>query len=418
MKKIIAALLVLLAAGVASAQNHKANDAQAAKFVKYYNAGKPDSIYTLLSNAGKAKVPLPGVSSAVTQLKGLLGDLVSQEYYQAAPNGGDTYVAVFEKSGPVLYLSFSKEHKLTGFFTDVDKRVSPGSVAIKSAGADLRGTLTVPNGTGKVPVVLIIAGSGPTDRNGNTVQMNIRPNSYLLLADAFKQSGIATLRYDKRMVGQSTATKPQAQTTFDDMINDAIACIRFLKADGRFSKIIIAGHSEGSLIGMIACQREKVDGFISLAGPGFPLDQVLKQQIKANGTEPSYRRAAPIIDSIKAGQTIKQKLEPGFENLFGASLQTYMHSLFQYKPQQELAKVTVPVLIVQGTTDIQVGLADALALKKAKPDAKVQIVNGMSHILKEGPEDRQQNAATYLKANLPLHPELAPALVNFIKSVK
>ncbi|HEY9534667.1 MAG TPA: hypothetical protein VIQ77_09030, partial [Mucilaginibacter sp.] len=167
MKKLIIALLMQLAAVIACAQSHKVNDTLAAKFLKYYNAGRPDSIYTLLSAAGEAKVPLPGVSSAVTQLKTALGNLVSRQYYKAAPNGGDIYLAVFEKSGPVLYLSFSKEHKLTGFFTDVDKRVTPGSVTIKSADATLKGTLTVPDDAGKVPVVLIIAGSGPTDRNGN-----------------------------------------------------------------------------------------------------------------------------------------------------------------------------------------------------------------------------------------------------------
>jgi len=406
-----------LAAVIACAQSHKVNDTLAAKFLKYYNAGRPDSIYTLLSAAGEAKVPLPGVSSAVTQLKTALGNLVSRQYYKAAPNGGDIYLAVFEKSGPVLYLSFSKEHKLTGFFTDVDKRVTPGSVTIKSADATLKGTLTVPDDAGKVPVVLIIAGSGPTDRNGNTVQMGIKPNTYLLLANAFKQNNIATLRYDKRLVGQSTATRTQAQTAFEDMINDAVSCIKFLKADGRFSKIIIAGHSEGSLIGMIACQREKVDGFISLAGAGFPLDQVLERQIKVSAPG-LYDKVVPIVDSIKAGQRVKQKLDPGFETIFGASLQTYMHSLFQYKPQQEIAKLTVPVLIVQGTTDIQVSLADAFNLKEVKANARFQIVNGMSHILKQGPADRQQNAATYNKPDLPLHPELVPVLVSFIKSIK
>ena len=417
MKKITIALLLQLIAGLAIAQNHKVNDAQAAKFVKYYNDGRPDSIYTLLSEAGKAKVPLAGVSSALVQLKGALGKLVSQEYYKPISNGGDSYIAVFEKSGPVLYLSFNKENKLTGFFTNVDERQAPGSVTIKTADAELKGTLTVPDGAGKVPVVLIIAGSGPTDRNGNTMSLDMKPNTYLMMADAFKTAHIATLRYDKRMIGQSTATKDQSQTTFEDMINDAVACIKFLKADDRFSKIIIAGHSEGSLIGMIACQRERVDGFISLAGAGFPVDDILKRQIKVN-TPLSYNKVAPIIDSIKAGQKIQQKLDPGFENLFGTSLQTYMHSLFQYKPAVEIAKLTVPTLIVQGSTDIQVGLQDAFSLNTAKRDAKVQIIDGMSHILKAGAADKQQNAATYFKSDLPLHPELMPTLVSFIRSIK
>jgi len=417
MKRIITALLLIGAAGKVCAQSHQANDTQAAKFVKYYNANRPDSIYTLLSDAGKAKVPLTGVTSAVTQLKSALGNLVSHEYYQPVSNGGDSYVGVFEKSGPVFYISFNKEHKLTGFFTNVDKRIAPGAVTINVPGAVLKGTLTVPDTAGKMPVVLIIAGSGPTDRNGNTVSMDMRPNTYLMLADSFKQKNIAALRYDKRLVGQSTATKSQAQTTFEDVINDAVACIKFLKADGRFSKVIVAGHSEGSLIAMLACQQEKVDGFISLEGAGFPLDEVLKQQIQTSSPA-AYNKAAPVIDSIKAGQPIKQKLDADFENLFGASVQTYLHTWFKYNPTAELAKVSVPVLIVQGTTDIQVGLADALSLKRSRGDIRLKIITGMSHILKNGPEDRRENAATYFKPNLPLHSELMPALLNFIKNIK
>jgi pimeloyl-ACP methyl ester carboxylesterase len=417
MKRIKITLLFQLITGLALAQGHAVNDAQAAKFVKYYNDNKPDSIYTLLSDAGKAKVPLEGVKSAVIQLKAALGNLVSNEYYEPTPNGGDNYVAVFEKSGPVFYLSFSKEHKLTAFFTDVDKRAAPGTVTINAPGSVLKGTLTVPDTKDKMPVVLIVAGSGPTDRNGNTVSADMKPNTYLLLADSLKRYNIATLRYDKRMVGQSTATKTQSQTVFEDFVGDAMACIEFLKADGRFSKIIIAGHSEGSLIGIVASEHDKVDGFISLAGAGFPLDHVLEQQLKANA--PSvYEKAVPIIDSIKAGQKIKQKLSPEFESMFGASIQTYMHSWFLYNPAQEFAKLTIPTLIIQGTTDIQVGIADAINLKRAKADSKFQTIDGMSHILKEGPENRQQNAATYFKTDLPLHPELIPTLVKFIRIIK
>lgn len=417
MRIIKTVLLFQLIAGAACAQSHAINDSQAAKFVKYYNANRPDSIYTLLSDAGKAKVPLTGVSGLVTQLKGVLGNIVSDEYYQWLPDGENRYIAVFERSGPVLYVSFNKEHKLTSFFTDADKRVIPGAVTIKADGAVLKGTLTVPDGAAKPPVVLIIAGSGATDRNGNTATAGMRPNTYLLLADAFKQNNVATLRYDKRLVGQSTATKGPAQTTFDDMVNDAVACIRFLKADGRFSKIIVVGHSEGSLIGMIASQHEKVDGFISLEGAGYPADQVLEKQLKI--AAPSvYNKVAPIIDSIKAGETIKQHLDPDFERQFGASIQTYLHSWFQYNPIKEIAKVTVPILIIQGTTDIQVNLADALNLKRANAKANFQVINGMSHILKVGPEDRQQNIATYYKTDLPLHPELVPTLVKFIKIIK
>jgi pimeloyl-ACP methyl ester carboxylesterase len=399
------------------AQDHAITDGFANKFVSYYNNGKVDSIYTLLSDAGKAKITNAALVTATLQLKGALGDIKSCEFYKEN-NGANSYIATLDKSGPVLYVTFTKANKLAGFFTDADKRELPGAITVTTPDAVLKGTLTVPDVKQKVPVVLLIAGSGPTDRDGNTKSAGVNPNTYLQISEALKQKNIAVLRYDKRMVGQSTSTKAVAELEFNDFVDDAVALVKFLKADARFSKIIIAGHSEGSLIGMLVCQRENTDGFISLAGAGVGADGTLKNQLKDKLSADNYKKGSLMIDSIKAGQAVKQKLTLWSMGLFDPSLQPYLHSWMQYNPQKEIAKLTVPAFIVQGSTDIQVGIDDALLLKKAQPKARIKLINGMSHILKEGPADNAENMATYTKSDLPLHPELIPAIAAFIESIK
>ena len=265
--------------------------------------------------------------------------------------------------------------------------------------------------------MLLIAGSGPTDRDGNSTSISGKSNYLLQISDALKQKNIAVLRYDKRGVGQSTTTELIKDITFDDMVDHAAAIIKMLKADKRFSKIIVAGHSEGSLIGMLAAQREKADAFISLSGPGVPADIMLKTQLKTETSTADYTRAVLIIDSIKAGNFTKQKLDGSFNALFNPVVQPYLYSWMKYDPRQAISKLTIPVLIVQGTNDIQVSVNDAEALKKADSNAQLKLISGMSHILKVGPGDRQKNAATYTIPDLPLHPDLIPILVNFINGV-
>ncbi|MEO6849061.1 MAG: alpha/beta fold hydrolase, partial [Mucilaginibacter sp.] len=245
-----------------------------------------------------------------------------------------------------------------------------------------------------------------------------KSNYFLQISDALKQKNIAVLRYDKRAVGQSTTTKPIKDITFDDMVDDAAAVVKMLKADKRFSKVIVAGHSEGSLVGMLAAEREKADAFISLSGPGVPADIILKTQLKVGSSTANYTSAVSIIDSIKTGNFTKQKLDENYNALFNPIVQPYLYSWMKYDPRQAISKLTIPILIVQGTNDIQVSVNDAENLKKAAPKAQLKLISGMSHILKVGPADRQQNAATYGMPDLPLHPNLIPILTDFINSLK
>lgn len=273
----------------------------------------------------------------------------------------------------------------------------------------IMGSLLLPAATGKIPVVLIIAGSGPTDRNGNNPMM--KNESLRMLAQALAVKGIASVRFDKRGIAASaSAGKKEADTRFDDYIQDAIAWIELLKKDPRFSKVIVAGHSEGSLIGMIA-SAGKADGFVSIAGGGKSADRILKEQL---ATQPSVIKDASygIIDSLAEGKTVKE-VHPMLFSLFRPSIQPYMVSWFKFNPVTEIAKLNMPVLIVQGTYDSQITKADAEALAAAKPAAKLVVIQKMNHVLKIIGEGPAANAASYNNPSLPVSEELVTLVVNF-----
>jgi pimeloyl-ACP methyl ester carboxylesterase len=189
-----------------------------------------------------------------------------------------------------------------------------------------------------------------------------------------------------------------------------------LHDDARFSKIIVLGHSEGSLIGMLASADQPVSGYISVAGAGERIDKIITTQLK---DQPDYIKSGfkTILDSLVRGK-FTDKVDPALYSLMRPSVQPYMLSWMRHDPAVEIRKLKIPVLIIQGTTDIQVTVGDAEKLKKAKSDATLLIIPGMSHILKEGPADKAENAATYKDPNLPLKPELVTGIVDFIKKLK
>ena len=279
----------------------------------------------------------------------------------------------------------------------------------------LNGTLLAFKSKKAVPLVVIIAGSGPTDRNGNNPAMT--NNSLKYLAETLARQGTASFRYDKRGAGASRdAMVKEDSLTFETYINDAVAWIALLKKDRRFSKIIVAGHSEGALVGMVAAEKTHADGYISIAGAGKPAAQIIRQQLKAQ-PETIRTEAGKILDSLQAGKLVAQP-NPMFAALFRPSVQPYLVSWFKYDPAAEIKKLTVPVLIVQGTTDVQVGTDDAQTLAAAAPSATLVLVEGMNHVLKEAEADFQKNVATYNDPALPLKPELAAHLQGFLKQFR
>ena len=288
-------------------------------------------------------------------------------------------------------------------------------VSIDVNGCTLKGSLEIPKANKPIDVVLIISGSGPTDRDGNSSVFPGKNNSLKMLADSLFENGIASLRYDKRGVGASDKVK-ESDLTFDMYINDAVEWIKSLRKDKRFSKVIIAGLSEGSLIGMIAAERTDIDKFISLCGAGRPAYSLIEEQLKNNKVPNELlNESKAIIDSLKLGITVK-KVNPSLISIFRPSVQPYMISWFKYDPVKEISKLSVPILVIEGTTDIQIDVKDAKLLAAANKKAKLDIIENMNHILKIVPtRDRMKNLQSYYNPNLPLSAKLCKSIIKFIK---
>ena len=290
-----------------------------------------------------------------------------------------------------------------------DTTVMETKVTLETNSGQIIGTLTTTKKFTNVPVALIIAGSGPTDRDGNSVYT--KNNVYKKLAYGLAEKNIASLRYDKRGVAESKpALKNESDIRFENYISDASEWIKFLKKDKRFTKVIVMGHSEGSLIGMIAARN--ADMFISIAGVGQTSDKTLKEQLSVQPKE--YQDLSyPIIDSLKKGKTV-ENVNPKVASLFRSSVQPYMISWFKYDPQIEIKKLNIPILILQGTKDIQVTVEDAKRLSKANPKSQIELMDKMNHILKTVEGDRQANTATYNNPSLPLSDGLVKIISDFI----
>jgi fermentation-respiration switch protein FrsA (DUF1100 family) len=292
-------------------------------------------------------------------------------------------------------------------------------VVLDTSTGKLYGTLELPlKGRAPYPAVLIISGSGPTDREGNSPVIPGANNSLKYLAEALAAQGIASLRYDKRGVAESVmAAKSESDLRFDTYIDDAVSWGGRLRADKRFSTLVIAGHSEGSLIGMVAAQKLGAEGYVSIAGAGRRADVVVLEQMKAQLSPELYAKTEAIFKSLSEGKTADD-VPQGMEALFRPSVQPYIISWLKYDPAREIAKLNVPVLITQGTHDIQVSVGDAKLLAQAKPTARLLLVEGMNHVLKDAPADPQQQAATYTDPSLPDSPKLLAEVVAFVKGVK
>lgn len=273
------------------------------------------------------------------------------------------------------------------------------------------GTLTLPDGVKKCPVALIIAGSGPTDRNGNNSMM--KNNSLKMLAEELAKNGIASLRFDKRGIGESKKSAiTESSLVFENYTEDVKSWINYLKQDKRFTQLTVIGHSEGSLIGMIA--SAKANKFVSIAGAGESADKLIKTQIASKSNKQIEDMTFPIIDSLKAGNKVN-KVDPILNSLFRASIQPYLISWFKYDPQAEIKKLTIPVLIIQGNNDLQISVKDAENLSKAKANSELVIVDKMNHIMKIIDGDQKANMESYNNETLPISETLVHKIVSFIK---
>ncbi|MCB0427237.1 MAG: alpha/beta hydrolase [Mangrovimonas sp.] len=272
------------------------------------------------------------------------------------------------------------------------------------------GTLLLPKTNSSEHLAIIIAGSGPTDRDGN--QNFMKSNSLKKLAQALTRNGIATFRYDKRTVKQIKQNKIDKNTMFDDFITDAIAVLDYFKNQGAFKDITIIGHSQGSLIGMVAAQQG-ADKFVSLAGAGQTIDEIITFQVgkSAPGLVESTKKT---FDVLKTGETTTD-FNPMLASIFNIELQPFIISWMAYNPQNELKKLHIPVLLINGTKDLQVTVDEANLLKEAYPDATLKIIENMNHIMFVIEGDEMENIKSYNESSREISLEVVNSITNFIK---
>lgn len=288
-------------------------------------------------------------------------------------------------------------------------------VALPSEPAPLHGTLLTPEG-GARAVVVIIPGSGPTDRDGNSGPL-ATANNLKLLAEGLAEDGVASLRIDKRGIGESAAAgRDESRLSFSDYADDARAWAAEASSRAGTPCAWLVGHSEGALVALAATRTpdDKICGLVLLSGPGRPLGAILREQL-ANVPEPLKTQAFAAIGELEQGRTVADT-PPELAALFRPSVQPYVISMLAQDPTALIAAYDGPVLIVQGTTDLQVKMDDANALSQAQPRATLAPFEGVNHMLKIAPLDRAANLATYRDPSLPLAPGIVDTVSAFILS--
>jgi len=334
--------------------------------------------------------------------------------YVATQNGADTYQVTFANGAALWTITLGPSGRIAGlFFRPVD---APETAGEEVSVAGLSGTLLKPAGVERPPVVLLIAGSGPSDRNGN--QAGSGPGELRQLAEALAGRGIASLRYDKRGIGRSTVAGVREQTlVFGSFVDDAAAWLGWLRQRQDLGPAVLAGHSEGGLIAILLARRMPVSGIVLIATPGRRVGDVLREQLQAAGMPaPLLDEARATLAALERGEsvaTVKPELAP----LFRPSVQPFVRSMLAIDPAVELAGLKVPVMIVSGGHDLQVTAADAALLAKARPDATRLDIADMNHVLKIAPADRAGQQDAYTNPGLPLAPGLGDAVMEFVRRV-
>jgi pimeloyl-ACP methyl ester carboxylesterase len=305
---------------------------------------------------------------------------------------------------------------LAGLAQAAPQSVLQRPVELDTGNGILRGTLLRPKTDQPVPVALIIAGSGPTDRDGNN-PIGGRNDSLKKLAQLLARNGIASLRYDKRGIAASRdAGTDERQLSIELYTRDAAAWGQSLKRDPRFSQLILIGHSEGALIASLAADAAGADALISISGSARPIDQLLRDQLQSRLPPRLLTQSEAVLASLRAGQQVAN-VPQALEALFRPSVQPYLISLFRQDPAQAFGRLRIPALILQGSSDIQVSVSDAEQLKAVRPDAELVIVEGMNHMLRIVPMDVEQQLASYRNPQLPLAQELGKHILAFIKAL-
>ena len=300
----------------------------------------------------------------------------------------------------------------------------PIETEIEASGPNgpLKGLMVSP-GKPDAPVVLIIPGSGPVDRDGNSLH-GLNTDTYKLLAQGLAERGIASVRIDKRGMRSSAAAIPNPNdVTIADYATDVHSwAATILKQTG--GKCVWAlGHSEGGLVAMAAAKDNPPDicGLLLVAAPGRPFSDLIKDQLRSNPANTPIQDAAfHDIDELAAGRRVDvSNGPPEIAAMFPAAVQGFLIDLFSYDPPKLLAIYKGPVLILQGEHDIQISVNDARLLEAADGNAKLALLPDVNHVLKTVTSDnRNYNLKTYFDPKLPLAPAVVDTIADFIAAPK
>jgi uncharacterized protein len=269
------------------------------------------------------------------------------------------------------------------------------------------------------PVVLIIPGSGPTDRDGNN-QLGLTAAPYRLLGEALAAKGVSSVRVDKRgMFGSKAAVADPNKVTIAAYAADVHNWVNAIRGKTGAKCVWVLGHSEGSLVALAAAQEPGgICGVISVSGAGRRLSDVIREQLRSNpANAPVLDSALAALDSLEQGKHVDvTAMHPALQKLFAPQVQDFLIDDFRHDPSKLAATLQVPLLIVQGERDLQVSVADAKDLAAAQPKAKLVLLPAMNHVLKAvASDDRAANLATYGDSSLPVDSGLVDAIVGFVK---
>lgn len=271
----------------------------------------------------------------------------------------------------------------------------------------------------RAPVVLMIPGSGPTDRDGDN-PMGITAAPFRMLAEALASKGVSSVRIDKRGLGGSKAAVADGNSvTVADYASDTHSWVKSIRTKTGAKCAWVLGHSEGALVALAAAQQpEGICGVILISGAGRKLSDVIREQLRANpANAPVLDSAMKALDSLERGEHVDVTgMHPALQKLFAPQVQGFLIDLFRHDPAKLAASLSVPLLIVQGERDLQVSVADAKTLAAAQPNVKLVLLPAMNHVLKDvASDDRAANFATYADSSLPVDAGLVDAVANFVK---
>jgi alpha-beta hydrolase superfamily lysophospholipase len=296
--------------------------------------------------------------------------------------------------------------------------ISESAFTFSSGTMTLEGTLALPRSGNRVPVALIVAGSGPTDRNGNSGAL--RSNAYAQLAWRLAERGIASLRYDKRVLPTARGPLDPARVTFDDFAADLAAAARALDAESRFRQVVVIGHSEGGALAIRAVKNglDVLTGMALVSTAGRPLTAILHEQVGRQVDPATLARFDSAFAKYLEGDE-PEDVPPALQPLFLPVNRRYAQSVADFDPVAELRAAELPVLILQGASDIQVTEADARALESARSDALVVVLPGINHVLKAVADTSlAAQLPAYRDPTTPIAPRVVDELVSWISVLR